>query len=301
MEAWIDDLDLNADVGEGFPYDGRCWRSSPRPTSRAASMPATPRRCGRSAPGRSTRGRGGRSAVVPRPGRLRPATTSRSRREALATPICSSRSRPLHGCRGDGRGRRSRYVKPHGALYNRAVHDDEHAGAVVEACCGGSGCRCWGCRARGCWTWPPSRGGRTFASSSPTAPTTRAAIWWLGAEPGAVLTEMPTVAERIGRLAGSGPCRRATASSRGVGRTASACTATAPVRSRWPRPCGGASRLPASRSGRSHDESDEVQLALPERRDARPCWSRSTTSAAADGRLSSGSWRGPLLTLCRAA
>lgn len=27
-----------------------------------------------------------------------------------------------------------RYVKPHGALYNRAVHDDEHAGAVVAVC-----------------------------------------------------------------------------------------------------------------------------------------------------------------------
>ncbi|MCS5733297.1 LamB/YcsF family protein [Herbiconiux daphne] len=30
-------------------------------------------------------------------------------------------------------GTRVRYVKPHGALYNRIVHDDEHASAVVDA------------------------------------------------------------------------------------------------------------------------------------------------------------------------
>ena len=63
------------------------------------------------------------------------------------------------------------YLKPHGALYNRVVDDEEQARAVLR----GSGrCRCWGCPVRRSSAWPrrPADGRRRRVSPTAATPTT---------------------------------------------------------------------------------------------------------------------------------
>ncbi len=64
------------------------------------------------------------------------------------------------------------YVKPHGALYNRTVHDAEQAAAVVAGVRLAAGrCRCWVCPARSCSPPPRTRGSPPCRRPSRTAPT----------------------------------------------------------------------------------------------------------------------------------
>ena len=53
-------------------------------------------------------------------------------------------------------GTRVAYVKPHGALYNRVVHDEEQAARGRRRACSWRTprCPCSGCPARACWSWP---------------------------------------------------------------------------------------------------------------------------------------------------
>ena len=103
--------------------------SSHRPTSPAGSTPETrDDAVGMRASG-PTRGRGGGPAVIPRPGELRPASTSTSARRPGPRPDGADRG----AAEDRGEGRHSvTYLKPHGALYNRVVHDPEQARAVVD-------------------------------------------------------------------------------------------------------------------------------------------------------------------------
>jgi UPF0271 protein len=95
------------------------------------------------------------------------------------------------------------YIKPHGALYNRAVVDDEHAAAVVECCVrrglpvlGLPGSRLLAlARARGVATFQEFFADRGYDGRGHLVART---------EPGAVLTDGQQVADRIGRLARSG-------------------------------------------------------------------------------------------------
>lgn len=80
-------------------------------------------------------------------------------------------------------GSRVSYVKPHGALYNRTVHDAGQAAAVVAGVrlAAGSGatgaCRCWGCPGRCCSPRPGRPGWLPYPRPSPTAPTRRPGRW----------------------------------------------------------------------------------------------------------------------------
>ena len=109
-------------------------RSSPRSraqTSPAAFTPATQRRCGRYArrPSRGTSGSGRTSPTWTE--RDSVGATSRSTRTTLAQQIVQQiaalriEAGLEHGVVG--------YVKPHGALYNRAAVDRVYADAVVTA------------------------------------------------------------------------------------------------------------------------------------------------------------------------
>ena len=75
-------------------------------------------------------------------------------------------------------GARVAYVKPHGALYNRVVHDEEQAGAVVDGRARSRTPRCPVLGLPGSRLLDAGREGRTARSSprrSRTAPTPRRA------------------------------------------------------------------------------------------------------------------------------
>ena len=76
-------------------------------------------------------------------------------------------------------GSRVSYVKPHGALYNRVVHDEEQAAAVVDGRTprGRRACPSSGCRAPGCSPRPRRPGCPSSPRRSRTAPTPRRARW----------------------------------------------------------------------------------------------------------------------------
>lgn len=76
-------------------------------------------------------------------------------------------------------GARVGYVKPHGALYNRCVHDEEQARAVVDGIRAvGGGCRSSDCPAPGCTRPPRGPNSRSSTRRSPTAPTPPRAPWF---------------------------------------------------------------------------------------------------------------------------
>ena len=145
-------------------------------------------------------------------------------------------------------GPRSRYVKPHGALYNARVDDAAQAEAVVAAAAeydpslpvlGAPGSACCERPRRPGWSRSPRR--------SPTAPTCATAGWCRGREPGAVVTDPAEVAARAVRLAVDHEVvarrrhRRA-----GAGADRCACTATRRARSSWPARSATRSTTPAS-------------------------------------------------------
>ena len=99
-------------------------------------------------------------------------------------------------------GSRLRYVKPHGALYNRIVRDDVQAGAVVEAvvtvdpslallCLPGSRAHA-AARAHGVRTLGEVFADRAYQPSGELLPRT---------QPGAVLHDPDSVADRVVRMA----------------------------------------------------------------------------------------------------
>ena len=156
-------------------------------------------------------------------------------------------------------GGRVSYVKPHGALYNRAVWDPVQAGrghrrdprlrpraAAAHPARIGGGRR--GRRGRAC---------ASSARPSPTGPTTTTARWSAGGQPGAVLTDPQAVARRV---VGAGDRRLAAAGRRrrrcGCWPGRSACTATPPAPWRWPGPCAARWRRPGRSWRRSHEPAD---------------------------------------------
>ena len=66
------------------------------------------------------------------------------------------------------------YLKPHGALYNRVVDDEEQAAAVLP---GAGRCRCSGCPARRSCGWRRRTGAPACARGSRTGATPRRAGW----------------------------------------------------------------------------------------------------------------------------
>jgi UPF0271 protein len=102
-------------------------------------------------------------------------------------------------------GSRLRYVKPHGALYNRIVHDEEQAGAVVAAVTAydaalpvlGLPGSVWLRRARqaGLTTVAEAFADRGYTASATLVPRS---------QPGALLTDPDEVAARVVRLVTSG-------------------------------------------------------------------------------------------------
>ena len=80
--------------------------------------------------GGRARGADRRPGLLPGPGRLRPARDGRAAGRAGRRGRLPDRR--AGGLRPGGRARASSYVKPHGALYNRVVHDEEQAAAVVD-------------------------------------------------------------------------------------------------------------------------------------------------------------------------
>ena len=130
-------IDLNSDLGEGFGIwtlgddealldivtsaNVACGfhAGDPNILRRVCDAAAEPRRGDRCPGG------------LPRPGRLRPPQHRRRCRRALTNDVIYQIG-ALDGVRRVA-GTRVRYVKPHGALYNRTVHDEEQAAAVVAA------------------------------------------------------------------------------------------------------------------------------------------------------------------------
>ncbi len=94
-------------------------------------------------------------------------------------------------------------MKPHGALYNRVVHDEEQAAAVVDgrAARRRRAARSSGCPARACWSWPREAGlpvvTEAFADRAYTAEGTLVPR----GEDGAVVTDPDAVVERSVGLA----------------------------------------------------------------------------------------------------
>ena len=130
-------IDLNADVGErpgaeGIAADAAIIAGVRARTSPAAFTPATPPRCAPSARRRS-RGTSGSARTSPTwTGRVSADATSRSTRTTLRQQIVQQ----IAALRIDGRRLSTGavgYVKPHGALYNRAAVDPVYADAIVTA------------------------------------------------------------------------------------------------------------------------------------------------------------------------
>ena len=85
------------------------------------------------------------------------------------------------------------YVKPHGALYNRVVHDEEQAAAVVAGVrLAGRRCPSWGCPARGCWRPRRRRGCGTVREAFADRAYTAAGTLVPRREPGAVVERRRT-------------------------------------------------------------------------------------------------------------
>ena len=129
-------IDLNADVGErpgpkGSPPTRRSSRRSRASMWPAASMPAMPPRCAPSVPRRSCGTSASAHTCRTWIGRDSADATSTStprrcaRRSFSRSQRCESKAGLEHGRVG--------YVKPHGALYNRAAVDRVYADAVVSA------------------------------------------------------------------------------------------------------------------------------------------------------------------------
>ena len=92
-----------------------------------AGDPATMRRVCALAAERGVRDR--RAGVLPRSGGLRPPVHGRAAAELAAEVAYQIGALEIFARAAGGR---VAYVKPHGALYNRIVRDDEQAAAVVE-------------------------------------------------------------------------------------------------------------------------------------------------------------------------
>lgn len=125
-------LDLNADVGEGFPYDeallGIITSANVACGFHAGDVDVMRQVCrwavehgvvvGAQPSYRDREGFGRRDVEISA--------------DALLADL-SEQVEALQRAAFDA-GATVVYVKPHGALYNRAVYDDEHASAVVSAC-----------------------------------------------------------------------------------------------------------------------------------------------------------------------
>jgi UPF0271 protein len=125
-------FDLNADVGEGYPFDEELL----------ATITSANVACGFHAGDATTMARTCRLAVER--GVAIGAQVSYRDREGFGRRDVEIAPSALEADLGEqvlalqdaatSAGGAVTYLKPHGALYNRAVHDDEHAAAVVAVC-----------------------------------------------------------------------------------------------------------------------------------------------------------------------
>lgn len=97
------------------------------------------------------------------------------------------------------------YVKPHGALYNTAVHHEEHAGAVVDAVAAvDPGLAILGLPGSRLLELAESRGLRVVREAFADRGYTPSATLVSRREPGAVLHDPDAVAERVLRMVSDG-------------------------------------------------------------------------------------------------
>ena len=97
------------------------------------------------------------------------------------------------------------YVKPHGALYNTAVHHDEHATAVVDAVAAvDPGLAILGLPGSRLLELAEQRGLRVIREAFADRGYTPSATLVSRREPGAVLHDPDTVAERVLRMVSDG-------------------------------------------------------------------------------------------------
>lgn len=97
------------------------------------------------------------------------------------------------------------YVKPHGALYNTAVHHDEHATAVVDAVAAvDPGLAILGLPGSRLLELAEQRGLRVIREAFADRGYTPSATLVSRSEPGAVLHDPDTVAERVLRMVSDG-------------------------------------------------------------------------------------------------
>ena len=207
----------------------RCWRSSPAPTSPAASTPATPPRCG--GPARWRREHG--VVVGAQVGYRDLAGFGRRFIDMDPVELADDVLYQIGALEALARaaGTRVRYVKPHGALYNAVVHHEEQARAVVDARAGlrpdAAGARA--ARLACCSTRPSAPGSARSARRSPTGPTRPRARWSRAASSGAVLHDPDEVARRVVQMVTEGTRDRGRRHDRARSRPSrSACTATRP-------------------------------------------------------------------------
>jgi UPF0271 protein len=125
-------LDLNADVGEGFAYDRELLAiitSANVACGFHAGDAATMRRVCEWAVSQGV-------VVGAQPSYRDREGFGRRAVEISAEALLADLLEQVDALRqaADHAGTTVRYLKPHGALYNRAVVDDEHASAVVETC-----------------------------------------------------------------------------------------------------------------------------------------------------------------------
>ena len=170
-------IDLNTDLGENVARPdrrrrrARCSRSSRAPTSPAASTPAAPRASARRSPAPWPNG----VTIGAHPGYRDYEGFGRRDMDVDSATLQAPRRVPARRADRPGRARSaapSRYVKPHGALYNTIARDERQATDVVAAIRRSTrpSC-CWVSRAASCSTSPSARASRSPPRPSPTAPT----------------------------------------------------------------------------------------------------------------------------------
>ena len=158
------------------------------------------------------------------------------------------------------RATRVRYVKPHGALYNRCRARREQASAlVVERCArDADAARARACPAHVSSSWPAGRGlpsvTEAFADRAYTARALAAR-----AVPGAVLDHTAAVAQALSLATDGTATLPAMPVASPFTPGAYVCTGIHPTRSRWREPFAPNSTTPVSRWVRSHERGTRAR------------------------------------------
>lgn len=200
-------IDLNCDLGEGFPDDERIF-----PLISSANIA-----CGFHAGDHGTMRRSASLArrhgvtIGAHPSYNDRAGFGRGPMEVAATQLTEQVIEQVTALRraAGAEGAEVRYIKPHGALYNRIAHDPEQADAVAAAA-SSTGLPLLGLAgteieraalSHGVLFFPEAFADRSYRADGTLLPRS---------EPGAVLDDTEVVAERAARIAQSGTLTAAT-------------------------------------------------------------------------------------------